>query len=64
LNNPSLLTDKNMLAPPGCATMEIITIVSYHYFKKLYEKDRKKYSRIKRQIADSLIDVLENIRVV
>lgn len=56
---PSLLTDKNMLAPPGCATMEIITIVNYHYFKKLYEKDRKKYSRIKRQIADLFIDVLE-----
>jgi phytoene dehydrogenase-like protein len=59
IGTPSLLTDKNVLAPSGCETMEIITTVSYHYFKKLYDNDRKKYSRIKRQVADSFIDVLE-----
>ncbi len=59
IGTPSLLTDKNVLAPTGCATMEIITIVSYDYFKKLYEKDRKEHSRIKNQIADIFIDVLE-----
>jgi phytoene dehydrogenase-like protein len=59
ITTPSLFTDKEKIAPKNGACMEILTFVNYKYFKKIFDTDRKKYNKIKKDITKTFIDIVE-----
>ena len=51
--------DKSM-APPGKGTIKVELPASYAYWKQLYNGDREAYRQQKQQVAEQVIDILDN----
>ena len=59
ISTPSMLIDEGIVCPSGSHTMEILTFVNYDYFKKLFFKDKKKFNKLKTQIYNHILDIVE-----
>lgn len=56
LSTPYLKTPDKTSTPLGCANLEIGTLTSYQYFKKLLDQSPEFYKQEKQRIADQFID--------
>lgn len=63
ISTPTLHSDYPGTAPEGGHIMEIATLASYHTFKEAYDKSEKDYNIKKKQLADRLLDLVEEYYV-
>ncbi|MBI5135107.1 NAD(P)/FAD-dependent oxidoreductase [Candidatus Uhrbacteria bacterium] len=59
ISTPALHTNDPSNTPPGAQNMEIATLASYEYFKKLQEKSYVEYNKEKLMLADRLLDLVQ-----
>lgn len=59
LSTPTLHTQAHGAAPEGCHILELTTAASYDWFKHLRDTNPKRYRAEKRQLADRLLDIVE-----
>ncbi len=63
ISTASLHTTDSGDMPEGCQNMEIATVASYEYFKKLQQKSYVEYNKAKMKLADRLLDLVEKYYV-
>ncbi len=56
---PTLLTDDRSDCPPGTQILELLTVADYQRFHALKIADARAYQKKKKEVFDSMVDVLE-----
>ena len=59
ITTPGLLTSDTSDRPPGQQIVELVCVADYDYFADLLARDKAGYRRKKREIVDSIFDVIE-----
>ena len=59
ISTPTLHSKAMGVAPKGCHTLELFTLASYDYFKRLQEKSYSEYAKAKLALADKMIGLIE-----
>lgn len=59
ITTPGLLTSDASDRPPGQQIVELVCVADYDYFADLLARDKAAYRRKKREIVDSMFDVIE-----
>ncbi len=60
ITTPGLMTEDRSDRSAGEEVVEILTVADYDYFAELLTRDRRRYLKVKRQIVDSIFDVIED----
>lgn len=60
---PSLHTDEPGTCPPGGQILELATTANYDYFRVLRDRDQRAYRRQKKEVEDTMIDIVERHHV-
>ncbi len=63
ISTAALHTNVHGDTPEGCQNIEIATLASYDYFKKLQAKSYVEYNKEKMKLADRLLDLVEKYYV-
>lgn len=63
ISTPSLHTDDKGTSPEGGSTMEIATVANYDFWKKWQDEDPAVYRQKKKELADRLLDLVEEYYV-
>ncbi len=56
---PGFLSEEASDRPDGQQIIEFLTVADYDYFKKLKDTDKRAYRKKKREILNSMIDIVE-----
>lgn len=59
ISTPTLHSKEPGTAPEGIEIMEIATHTAYEPFKEAQERDTKEYARMKKELAEKIIDLIE-----
>ncbi len=59
ISTPTLHSNEPGTTPEGVHIMEIATNTSYHAFAEAAKRDKKEYMRMKNELAEKLIDLIE-----
>jgi phytoene dehydrogenase-like protein len=59
VTTPGFLTDNPSDCPDGEQIIQFVTVANYHYFHDLKIRDASAYRKMKKQIFDSIIDIME-----
>ncbi len=59
LSTPTLHSDEPGLCPPGDQILEVATACDYTHFAGLRQTDRRAYNKLKKQVREQLLDVIE-----
>ena len=59
ITTPGLLTADTSDRPEGQSIVEFITVADYNYFADLLRKDKALYRKKKREVVDSILNVVE-----
>jgi all-trans-retinol 13,14-reductase len=59
ITTPGFMTSDTTDRPAGQSIMEFLTVADYGYFAGLLQQDKALYRRKKREIIDSILDVVE-----
>ena len=59
MTTPSFLTEHDSDRPKGEQVVEFLTVADYQYFKRLKEADNQAYKKKKKEIFNTMLDVVE-----
>ncbi len=59
ITTPSLVSDDPKGCPPGHQIFQLLTVANYNYFKDLKLRNQKDYLQQKKQIYNTMLDVIE-----
>lgn len=59
ITTPGLMTDDCSDRPEGQQIVEMVCVADYSYFAALLAQDKRAYRKKKKEIVDSLLDVME-----
>lgn len=59
MSTPTLHSDYPGIAPEGCQILEFGTVANYDHFKTLHDQDPPAYRKLKNQLTDKLISIIE-----
>jgi phytoene dehydrogenase-like protein len=63
ITTPGFMTSDTTDRPAGQSVVEFLTVADHSYFAGLLQKDKALYRRKKREIVDSILDVVERLYI-
>ena len=60
ITTPGFMTDDHSDRPDGQSIVELLTVADYAYFADLLQQDKALYRKKKREVIDSILDVMED----